>query len=151
MNPPSDSTSPAASLEEARQRMRWSVEAGVFGLALLERPLTSAELAGLRAPSQVIVEDGETTVLAAEPVLNALFGPELGSDTLAGDLVWIRFEAPMGWEVVGFLALVCGELATAEVPIGAVCSFHRDHLFVARKYLDTTRQVLTRLFPESGR
>ena len=64
-------------------------------------------------------------------------------------LVWIRFDAPMGWEVVGFLALVTGRLAEAGVPIGAVCSFSRDHLFVAESYLERTREVLGGLFPEA--
>jgi hypothetical protein len=66
------------------------------------------------------------------------------------DYAWIRFEAPMGWEVVGFLARVTGALAAAAVPLGAVCGFSRDHLFVARRHLPAARATLTRLFPEVG-
>ena len=40
----------------------------------------------------------------------------------------------MGWELVGFLALVTGRLAAAGVPLGAVCGFQRDHLFVAERH-----------------
>ena len=65
------------------------------------------------------------------------------------DLCWIRFETPMDWGLVGFLALVAGRLAEAGVPIGAVCGYSRDHLFVAEKHLAQTRSVLATLFPEA--
>jgi hypothetical protein len=52
----------------------------------------------------------------------------------------------MAWELVGFLALVSGALASAGVPIGAVCGFSRDHLFVARPFLPATLRTLERLF-----
>ena len=55
----------------------------------------------------------------------------------------------MNWDLVGFLALVAGKLAEAGVPIGAVCGFSRDHLFVAERFLERTRAVLTTLFPEA--
>ena len=65
-------------------------------------------------------------------------------------LVWIRFEAAMGWEVVGFLARVSGALSAAGVPIGAVCGYSRDSLFVAEAHLERTHEILLELFPESG-
>jgi hypothetical protein len=65
------------------------------------------------------------------------------------DLAWIRFDAPMGWELVGFLAHVTGRLAAAGVPLGCVCAHARDHLFVARVHLERARSTLRALFPET--
>jgi hypothetical protein len=58
----------------------------------------------------------------------------------------VRFDLPMDWQVVGFLALVTGELAKAGVSVGAVCGFHRDHLFVAGHNLPKAEAALGRLF-----
>ena len=41
-------------------------------------------------------------------------------------------------------------LAEAGVPIGAVCGYSRDHLFVGRAHLERTQVVLGALFPEAG-
>ena len=68
---------------------------------------------------------------------------------IEADLLWITFEAPMGWEVVGFLARVTGALAEAGIPIGAVCGYSRDHLFVARRHREQAERVLRSLFPSA--
>jgi hypothetical protein len=68
-----------------------------------------------------------------------------------GGLLWVSFTAAMGWEVVGFLALVTGRLAAAGVPLGAVCGFSRDHLFVSRDHEAVLRGVLEGLFPGDGK
>ena len=60
--------------------------------------------------------------------------------------MWVRFESAMDWEVVGFLARVTTALAEAGVPIGAVCGFSRDHLFVGARFEAVTRSVLAGLF-----
>jgi len=131
--------------------MSWSVEAGAFALVGLAEPPTPGDLECLsRPPSQVVVEDGETTLLLAEADAGAVIERHPGA-RVQRDLAWIRFETPMGWEVVGFLAHVAGELARAGVPIGAVCGFSRDHLFVARSRLPAARAALARLFPEARR
>ena len=54
----------------------------------------------------------------------------------------------MGWEVVGFLARVTGALAAAGVPLGAVCGFSRDHLFVAEAHLERALETLRGSFPQ---
>lgn len=143
----------ATNLEEALAHMRWRVEPGRFALlGFAERPdaVDLALLAGER-PAQVIREGGETTLLIAD---------ELADEAIARhahvraerDLAWIRFETAMGWELVGFLALVTGELAAAQIPIGAVCGFSRDHLFLAAQHLDAARATLTELLgPEAAR
>ncbi len=130
--------------------MSFSVEPGVFALAALPGGLSGQEWARLSVPNHVLVEAEETSVLGRAEEVRALCAGR-GDARLEDDQAWIRFEAPMGWEVVGFLARVARELADAGVPIGALASHARDHLFVAQRHLGATRAALARLFPEVER
>ena len=91
----------------------------------------------------------ETTLLVREELVAGVLERHRTA-RIERDLVWVRFEAPMGWDVVGFLARVTGELARANVPLGAVCGHSRDHLFLAARHLPAARAALARLFPERG-
>jgi hypothetical protein len=136
-------------LQDALARMSWSLEPDVFALVGFSEPPSPEDLACLaRPPAQVVREIGETTILLRQ----ADAAPVIARHPAARvehDLAWIRFTTPMSWDVVGFLARVSGALAEAGVPIGAVCGFSRDHVFVARKHLAVAREVLERLFPSS--
>lgn len=127
--------------------MRWGIEPRRFVLVGFPEPPTPSDFDRVgEGPGQVIREGGETTLLLPESHLRGLRAshPRLREE---GPLVWVRFEAPMGWEVVGFLARVTTALAGAGIPLGAVCGFSRDHLFVAEAHLEGTRSVLSGLFP----
>ena len=143
---PMVSPDPAPDLQAALRSMSWSIEPGRF--ALVGHPLAPApaDLELLDPPAQLTFEGGETTLLVREEVLAGLLERRAGASVERG-LLWVRFEAAMGWEVVGFLALVCGRLAEAGVPLGAVCGFSRDHLFVHERHEATLRAVLGELFP----
>ncbi|MFT5050245.1 MAG: hypothetical protein ACI8QZ_001646 [Chlamydiales bacterium] len=135
----------AQALDEALARMSWSVEPETFVLACFPRDL-ARELPGDLGPhAQVTLEPDEVTVLASAPIMEPLLA-RFPDARVEADLAWIRFDTAMGWEVVGFLAAVCGRLARAGVPLGAVCSFDRDHLFIARRYLAQVGPVLDGLF-----
>jgi hypothetical protein len=137
----------ARGLEEALARMQFRVESGRFVLLGFDEPPAAADLAALRPPAQLVIEAGETSLLLREELLAAALARHPRA-RVERDLAWIRFEAPMGWELVGFLARVTAELARAGVPLGAVCGFSRDHLFVPARHLETARACLARLFPE---
>lgn len=138
----------ANSFELAWQTMSFSVEPGRFALLGLNDAPEPADLACLEhVPAQMIRETDETTLLVHQELSPSILARHPDA-RIERDLVWIRFETPMSWEVVGFLARVCQELAAAGVPIGAVCAFSRDHLFVAHAHLATARSVLERLFPQ---
>ena len=98
------------------------------------------------APGQLTREGGETSLLISMERLEELLKRHPQAEVEQG-LVWIRFRAAMGWDVVGFLAKVTGALAQAGIPLGAVCGFSRDHLFVQERYLEKTLSVLEPLFP----
>jgi hypothetical protein len=139
---------PVKSLQEAVGRMTWSVESGTFALVGFRGPPEGGDLDCLAdPPAQLVREPGETTLLIRDDRAAEVIARHADA-RCERDLAWIRFDTPMGWEVVGFLALVSGELARAGIPIGAVCGFSRDHLFVARVRLAATRAVLDRLFPQ---
>jgi hypothetical protein len=141
---------PARTLEEALLAMTWSLEPGEHVLIGFPEAPSAADLASLVPPSQIVREEDETTLLLrAERAAEVL--ARHPSARVERDLAWIRFEAPMGWEVVGFLARVTGALAARGVPIGAVCGFGRDHLFVARRHLAAATAVLDELFPRASR
>lgn len=139
----------ATRLEEALAAMRWRVEPGTFCLAGFEEPPTALDLELCAPPAQIVCEVGETTLLARSENL-ARLRERHPAARLEDGLRWIRFELPMSWELTGFLAHVTGALAAAGVPLGAVCGYSRDHLFVAERYMEEARRVLAGLFgPEA--
>ncbi len=137
----------ARDLAQAFAAMSFTLEDGRFVLAGFPGPPALGDLAVLeRPPAQLVREADETTLLLREELLPDLLArhPEARVEC---DLCWIRFEAVMGWEVVGFLARVTGALAAAGVPLGAVCGYSRDHLFVAEPHLPRAIAALEQLFP----
>ncbi len=139
---------PAPDLEHALAAMSWRFEPGRFVLLGFPEPPTPADWEALQPPAQLVLEEGETTLLVPAGRLAEVLARHPASRVQEG-LLWIRFEAAMGWEVVGFLARVTAALAAAGVPLGAVCGYSRDHLFVAQAHRDTTRRVLDELFPQA--
>lgn len=61
---------------------------------------------------------------------------------LRGHSIFFTFSVAMDWQVVGFLAAVTGLLAGAGIPLGAVCGYYRDHLFIDQKYADRAEKLL---------
>ena len=130
--------------------MRWHQLEGAYALAgFPEMPAPRVfEMVLDSRGGQVIREGGETTVLLpmdSLPELEVLH-PSLRAER---DLIWYRFESPMGWDVVGFLALVTAKLAEAGVPVCAICAYSRDYVVIARSFEVNVRSVLGGLFPES--
>lgn len=127
--------------------MRWAIDEGPFWLVGFDEAPRAADLEALaKPPGQLVREVGETTLLvraaAGESILER--HPEARVER---DLFWVRFESPMSWEVVGFLAHVTSELARRGIPLGAISGFSRDHLFIAGSYRVMVEQALSELFP----
>ena len=140
----------ARNLDEALAGMSYSLDPGTFVLVGFADEPGPLDLAALReAPSQLIREAGETSMLVRKEALAGLRSRHLDLRS-EGPLLWIRFDSPMGWEVVGFLARVTEAMASAGIPIGAVCSYSRDHLFVNTKYEAAVLRTLSRLFPRGA-
>jgi len=130
--------------------MTWRAEPQSFALLGFAEPPLAADFAALeQPPAQIVRESDETTLLVRESDAAGVLARHPAA-RFERDLVWIRFDAPMSWDVVGFLARVTSALAAADVPLGAVCGFSRDHVFVAQKHLGSARAVLDELFPPRG-
>ncbi len=150
MVPTPSGPEPASDLSDALARMRFRVEHGGFWLLGFPEPPLPGDWEDLErgGRGQVIREGGETTLLLPEDRGARALARHPGA-RVERELVWITFEAPMGWELVGFLARVTTHLAASGVPLGAVCGFSRDHFFLARRYLEQARAALGQLFPET--
>lgn len=126
--------------------MTFTIVPGRWALIGFDGPPTSADVAALEhGPAELVREPGATTLLVRADQADAILARHPGA-RVERDLAWVRFDVPMNWEVVGFLALVTSELAREGVSVGAVCGFHRDHLFVAARNLVKAEAALGRLF-----
>jgi hypothetical protein len=56
----------------------------------------------------------------------------------------ITFDLPLNFELVGFMALISGILASAGVSILALSAFERDHIFVPASQFRTAWAALKR-------
>ena len=126
--------------------MRFRVRPGRFALLSIPRPrlvvaldaLARLDLGGF---GQVIAEPEGLTLLVPETRLRRA-AKAAGTCRLERGFRVITFTPAMDWAVVGFLARVTGALARARVPVGVVCGFDLDHLFVRDRYLSRARAAL---------
>ena len=105
---------------------------------LLENP----ELSPRAGSNFMLLRDPfEVTLLVEESDWRAMRHAARDAKSEAGfRLVTLGVE--LGWDVVGFLALVTGILTAAGVPVGALSAFSRDHLLVKQEDLGTALRVL---------
>jgi hypothetical protein len=54
----------------------------------------------------------------------------------------VTLDLELAWNVVGFLARVTELLAAAEIPVGALSSFSRDHLLIKQDDLGKALRIL---------
>lgn len=86
----------------------------------------------------LVVDPGETTVVATEDVLDSLPPP------VASERGWqrITFAGPLPWELIGFLADVAGRLAAARIPFTSISGFTTDHVLVRAAQAGVALSVL---------
>lgn len=58
------------------------------------------------------------------------------------DFRMLTFDLELPWNVVGYLAQVTEMLAAAQIPVGALSSFSRDHLLIKQEDLGNALRVL---------
>ncbi len=54
----------------------------------------------------------------------------------------LTFDMELPWTVVGYLAQVTEILAKAQIPVGALSSFSRDHLLIKQEHIGNALRVL---------
>lgn len=143
----------AANLAEALASMRFRVDPEPYVLLRFDPETAASVVAQLAvAPTegllQCVLERDAVTVFVPEREESRFAGFTL-TGRIEGQRL-VTFETPMTWDVVGFLARASSALAEAGVPLGAICGFDRDHLFVHERQLDRAREALrAKVCPEN--
>jgi hypothetical protein len=132
-------------LEEILAHTELIIQPGEFvlvGLEPDERPRLESDLASINSNFfQYIVEPDVLTLLLDSNDW-AHLSHHYPQAKIEGPLRIFTFSVAMDWEVVGFLATVTGLLAQAGVPLGAVCGYYRDHLFISVEHAARAEVVL---------
>jgi len=58
------------------------------------------------------------------------------------DFRLLTLDIELAWDIVGYFARLAAVLAEAEIPLGAVSSFSRDHLLIKQEHLGKALRVL---------
>ena len=107
-------------------------------LRLLENPELSPRGS---APFMILRDAQEVTLLIDEIDYGTIRHAARNAKT-EGGVRLVTFDIELGWEVVGYFALISKILAEAEIPIGAISAFSRDHLLIKQADLPRALKVL---------
>lgn len=147
--PSAEAGAHAHELRDALARMTWRELPERYALlgcsdAALTQELQVEFLAGA-APRQLTREAEGWTLLLPDAETEAWLA-RLPGARCTRPWVWLRFDLPMAWDLVGFLAHVTGLLADAGISVGAICGYDRDHLIVPGEQREAARAVLEGAF-----
>lgn len=107
-------------------------------LKLLESP----ELSPRGTAPFMILRDGREVTLLLDEVDYGTIRHAARDAKTEGAFRLLTFDIELGWNVVGYLALISKILAEAEIPVGAISAFTRDHLLIKQADLPKALKVL---------
>lgn len=107
-------------------------------LRLLENPELSPRGS---APFMILRDAGEVTLLLDEVDYGTIRHAARNAKTEGGFRL-VTFNIELGWEVIGYFALISKILAEAEIPIGSISAFSRDHLLIKQEDLAKALKTL---------
>lgn len=61
---------------------------------------------------------------------------------VASNFRLLTFDIELDWNVTGYLALITGILAEAQIPCAALSAFSRDHLLIKQEFLGQALKAL---------
>lgn len=105
---------------------------------LLEQPELSPRA---DAPFMLLRDAHEVTLLLAEADWLTL-RHAVREARVEGGFRLVTLDIELGWQVVGYLALVTQLLARAGISVGALSAFARDHLLIKQDELGAALRVL---------
>ncbi len=114
----------------------------LVGLEPGERPRLEADLANIQSDFFQYILEPDVLTLLVNTDSWAWLSHRYPEAKAEGPLSIFTFSLAMDWGVVGFLAAVTGLLAQAGIPLGAVCGYYRDHLFIAVEYAKQAESIL---------
>lgn len=107
-------------------------------LKLLENPELSPRMS---APFMIFRDRFETTLLLDETDYGAI-RHAARDGRIEGGFRLVTFNIELGWDTIGYLALITKILAEAGISVGALTAFSRDHLLIKQADLAAALKVL---------
>ncbi len=107
-------------------------------LKLLENPELSPRMS---APFMILSDRWEVTLLLDEVDYDTIRHTVRDAKT-QGNFRFLSFDIELDWNTVGFFAEISRILAEAEISIGAISAFSRDHILVRQENLAKALKVL---------
>jgi len=107
-------------------------------LKLLENP----ELSPRETSPFMLLRDAHEVTLLLDEVDYSRIRYAIRDAKVVGNFRLVTFNLELDWNVVGYFALIAKILAEAEIPIGAISAFSRDHLLVKQEDLPKALKVL---------
>ena len=105
---------------------------------LLENPELSPRGS---APFMLLRDEHEVTLLLDEVDWQTMRHAARDA-RIEGGFRLLTLDVELGWQAVGYLARVTEILAAANIPVGALSAFSRDHLLIKQDDLGTALRVL---------
>ena len=144
---------PTRTAEEILKSATISVDPGNYFLVALKtqdwtRLLENPELSPRGAEPFMVLRDRHEVTLLLDEVDWKTMRHAAREGRVESGFRLLTFEMELGWEVVGFLALVTEILADAEIPVGALSAFSRDHLLIKQEHLPKTLLTLGKYVKE---
>jgi hypothetical protein len=142
-----DHAIPTKTIPELLRETRIEVEPATYALLGLShqewsRMLEDPELSPRAdAPFMIFRDQREVTLLLQEDDLVRIRHVARDARVERGFRL-LTFELELPWNVVGYLAQVTKILAAAQIPVGALSSFSRDHILVKQEDLGKALRVL---------
>jgi hypothetical protein len=93
------------------------------------------------APYMLLRDEHEVTLLLDETDWQTMRHAARDA-RIEGGFRLITLDVELGWNVVGYLARVTAILAAANISVGALSAFSRDHLLIKQDDLGTALRVL---------
>ncbi len=113
-------------------------------LKLLENPELSPRMS---APFMILSDRWEVTLLLDEVDYETIRHTVRDAKT-QGNFRFLSFDIELDWNTVGFFAEISRILAEAEISIGAISAFSRDHILVRQENLAKALKVLGKYIEE---
>ncbi len=135
-----DSSSASPDPRELLSRTRVEVHHATFALVGVgtddwARLLAQPDL-GPRAASVFMLmrDEHEATMLLEDDDLRVI-RPAVITARVESGFRLVTLDITLGWNTVGYLALVSSILAEAQIPVGVISAYSRDHLLIKQEDL----------------
>ena len=132
-------------LEQILAHTELTIRSGEFvliGLPPNRRSYLEADMPSINNDFFQYIAEPDVLTLLVNTDNWAKLHPHYPEAKVEGPLRVFTFTVAMAWDVVGFLATITNLLAQADIPLGTVCGYYRDHLFISVDHAPRAEAVL---------